>query len=70
MKKVVTIPYHEREFPVHKEHRYKYMIPLHVEEVNEGDAKVYYHTFRVTIYTPDEYFEDRVYGDQSADFDY
>jgi hypothetical protein len=47
------------------------MIPLHREEIVEEDGtKVYYHTFRVTPYHPDEIFEMYVYGDQSSDFDY
>lgn len=69
MPKVVTIAYHEPEFPVYKEPQYKYMIPLHVEVVNEGDEKVYYHTFRVTPVTPDEYYDNLAYGDQSMDFE-
>jgi hypothetical protein len=71
MKTVITLPSLEPVYPVEKAYNYKYMIPLHREEIVEKDGtKVYYHTFRVTPYHPDEIFEMDVYGDQSSDFDY
>lgn len=68
---VITLPSLEPNYPVEKEYKYKYMIPIHREEiVSEDGTKVYYHTMRVTLYHPDEVFENHMYGDQSADFDY
>ena len=71
MPKIITLQSLEPVYPVNKLHQYKFVIPLERHEIVEEDGtKVYYHTFRVTPYHPDEIFEMDVYGDQSADFDY
>tara|TARA_R110001632_G_scaffold30621_5_gene80563 strand:- start:184 stop:459 length:276 start_codon:yes stop_codon:yes gene_type:complete len=63
--KVVTLEWKTKDYPVNKEHRYKYMVPIHVEQLDG----VWYHTFRVTPYDNDEIAEHYMYGDPSNDFD-
>ena len=68
---VITLPSREPNYPVEKAYEYKYMIPLQRYEIVQEDGTiVYYRTMRVTKYHPDEVFENYMYGDQSADFDY
>lgn len=63
-RKIITLPWDSENYPVNKLHQYKYVIPISMEKLDD----VYYHTFRVTPYHPDELFELEVYGDQSQDF--
>ena len=71
MPEIITLPSLEPVYPVNKLHQYKYVIPLERREIVQEDGTiVYYHTMRVTPYHPDEVFENYMYGDQSADFDY
>ena len=63
-RQIITLTWDGENYPVNKLHQYKYVIPISMEKLDG----IYYHTFRVTPYHPDELFEQEVYGDQSQDF--
>ncbi len=60
IRKVVTLPWETAEYPINKLHGYKYVFPLDKREVDG----VWYHTFQVTLYSGEEYAENKVYGDR------
>ena len=63
-RQIITLTWDGENYPVNKLRQYKYVIPISMEKLDG----IYYHTFRVTPYHPDELFEQEVYGDQSQDF--